>query len=226
MTNIAIQTVETVNYVDSRVFCVTLGLNHSDWLTNTLKPNQALIEEAFGTLRFQNGYVSLRRGGKKETLYIDLTEDQAYLLIGFCRTTPEVVQARINLIKAFSEARQKLVELQTLTQKPSVYLPAWQAARHSAKEVHTAFQRACLTNGYPAKHVHDAITVRVTGMTAKQARELPLIGEDLTIGLDHQPSDDHLGQIGQVKLKFASYSKANESWQDRLNRAFWDCYPE
>ena len=63
--------------VDSRLIAEVLGVNHGDWVRNIIKKYQAEIEEDFGQLRFENGYVNIPNGGKKETVYALLTEDQA-----------------------------------------------------------------------------------------------------------------------------------------------------
>ena len=56
--------------VDSRLIAEILGVSHGDWVRNIIYKYQAEIEEDFGQLRFENGYVNIPNGGKKETIYV------------------------------------------------------------------------------------------------------------------------------------------------------------
>jgi len=94
--------------VDSRLIAEVLGVSHSDWVRNIIKKYQAEIEEDFGAIRFQNGYVNIPNGGKKETVYVLLTEDQATCLMTYSKNTDQVRAAKRNLVKSFAKAKDLL----------------------------------------------------------------------------------------------------------------------
>lgn len=58
-------------------------------------------------------------------------------------------------------------------------------ARMFAATEHEKFQRTCVKLGYAANHVHDYMTKQMHGLTAAEARELPLVAGDESIGLNH-----------------------------------------
>lgn len=96
--------------------------------------------------------------------------------------------------------------------------PEWLESREGLKRVHGAFQVACERKHHPAWLVHDAITFLVTGKTAEMARKEPLVGEDDSIGLDHQPVSEDLRTIARIKLRYSGLKAG--SWQDQVNRAY------
>ena len=94
--------------VDSRLIAEILGVSHGDWVRNIIYKYQAEIEEDFGQLRFENGYVNIPNGGKKETIYVLLTEDQSMCLMTYSKNTDQVRAAKRNLVKSFSKAKDLL----------------------------------------------------------------------------------------------------------------------
>ena len=50
------------------------------------------------------------QGGRSITRYALLTEDQCYFVLTLMRNNPKVVKAKLNLVKAFSNARAQLAE--------------------------------------------------------------------------------------------------------------------
>lgn len=90
--------------VDSRLIANRLGIEH-ETLMNTLKKHQSVMEQDFGVLRFENGKV--KNTGRPQK-FVYLTEDQATFLMTLSRNSPEVVQCKSSLVKAFSRARQLL----------------------------------------------------------------------------------------------------------------------
>jgi phage regulator Rha-like protein len=93
--------------VDSRLIATALGVEHSDWFQNVVKKHQAQTEQAFGIIRFENGEIK-GRGRREKFAY--LTEDQSTFLMTLSRNTPEVIECKIRLVKAFSEAKKLLLE--------------------------------------------------------------------------------------------------------------------
>lgn len=93
--------------VDSRLIAEELGIEHESFM-RTLDNNKDVAEEAFGVFRFEIGKpVTGSKGGRPEK-YVLLTEDQATFLMTLSRNTPEVVQCKIKLVKAFSRAKELL----------------------------------------------------------------------------------------------------------------------
>jgi len=93
--------------VDSRLIAQELDVNHSDWYQNVIinKKFQPYAEQAFGILRFKNGEIKGRGQPEKFAL---LTEEQATFYMTLSRNTPEVVQLKLKLVKAFFEAKKRL----------------------------------------------------------------------------------------------------------------------
>ena len=93
--------------VDSRLVAQELVVNHSDWYQNVItnKKFQPYAEQAFGILRFENGEIKGRGQPEK---FVLLTEEQATFYMTLSRNTPEVVQLKLKLVKAFFEAKRKL----------------------------------------------------------------------------------------------------------------------
>ncbi len=102
----------------------------------------------------------------------------------------------------------------------------WRVARLDAKSVHVAFQRACVSSHYSAKDVHNLITKLVTGYTAIEARELPVVEGREEVALNHQPSPEQLLTIARVKLAFSAMNKEGEPWKDRVYRAVFKVCPD
>lgn len=90
--------------VDSRLVAQELGIEHESFV-RTIGNYESLIEKEFGILRFEIG--EIRGRGQPEKYYL-LTEDQATFLMTLSRNTPEVVCCKLNLVKAFSKAKELL----------------------------------------------------------------------------------------------------------------------
>lgn len=90
--------------VDSRLVSQELGIEHESFV-RTIRNYESLIEEEFGILRFEIGEI---QGRGQPGRYYFLTEDQATFLMTLSRNTPEVVRCKINLVKAFSKAKDLL----------------------------------------------------------------------------------------------------------------------
>lgn len=93
--------------IDSRLIAQELGVNHSDWYQNVIinERFRPYAEQAFGILRFENGEIKGRGQPEK---FVFFTEEQATFYMTLSRNTPEVVQLKLKLVKAFFDARQKL----------------------------------------------------------------------------------------------------------------------
>lgn len=103
--------------VDSRLIARQLGNRHRDTRELIERYKDELRE--FGVVPFQTDKPVGPKGGRPER-YALLNEDQAFALLSLSRNTKRVVQMKMALIKAFSEAR-KAAELH------QEYLPAYHA---------------------------------------------------------------------------------------------------
>lgn len=113
----------------------------------------------------------------------------------------------------------KPIEAEKVNELIPSYSPSWKLSREYSKSIHAAFVQACKQKGHPGAQVHDYITMLVCGQTASDARENnPLIGEDETIGLDHQPSPEDLETIANIKLRYAGLTKG--TWKEQVERAY------
>lgn len=90
---------------DSRLIAEQLGNQHESTI-KTVKAYAADFRQ-FGVLRFEIGKPpSGSKGGRPEE-YALLNEDQCYLLLTYSRNTPRTRALKINLVKAFREARER-----------------------------------------------------------------------------------------------------------------------
>ncbi len=86
--------------VDTRVLAGQLGNQHENTYDLVKRYEADFLE--LGILRFETGEIVGRGQPEKYAL---LNEDQCYLLLTYSRNTPKVRKLKINLIKAFREAR-------------------------------------------------------------------------------------------------------------------------
>ena len=94
------------NRIDSRLVAKSLGIEH-EYFRDTLTKYQPELEE-LGLLRFQTGAVKTEGGrGAKYVKYALLNEDQAIFAATLSRNTKQVVDFKLALTKAFSDARKK-----------------------------------------------------------------------------------------------------------------------
>ncbi|THG83904.1 hypothetical protein E5198_06300 [Pseudomonas sp. A-1] len=100
--NITLTTYKGEPRVDSRLIAEQLGNQHEN--TYDLVKRYAEDFRQFGILRFETGEITGR--GQPEQ-YALLNEDQCYLLLTYSRNTPRARALKINLVKAFREARDR-----------------------------------------------------------------------------------------------------------------------
>lgn len=90
--------------VDSRVIAEQLGIQHENSYDQLKKYRADFVE--LGVLRFETGKPSGHKGGRPEKFAL-LNEDQAYLLLSYSRNTKKVRRLKVNLVKAFRDARHR-----------------------------------------------------------------------------------------------------------------------
>lgn len=108
--------------IDTRLLAQHLGIKHRN-VFELLQDHKADFEE-LGILRFQTGEI---RGRGQPEKFALLNEDQAYLLLTYSRNTAKVRNLKVNLVKAFRDARRAL-DVRKLE-----YLPAYHALHDAIK---------------------------------------------------------------------------------------------
>jgi phage regulator Rha-like protein len=103
MSNLSVIERDGALVIDSRLIAQDLGVQHKNFL-ETLDKYQNLIEESFGIIAFETR--KSERGRSERVAY--LNEDQATFVMTLSRNTDRVVQCKIALVKAFSEAKRQL----------------------------------------------------------------------------------------------------------------------
>ena len=116
-TNLSLTTFKNESRVDSRLLAKHLGNQHRHVI--------ALIEKyadkfgGFSQLLFKNAVGARLQGGGNPERYALLTEDQAFFLLTLSRNSPRVVNLKVKLVQAFSEARR------VADQRQTEYLPTY-----------------------------------------------------------------------------------------------------
>ncbi|MEA5603691.1 phage antirepressor KilAC domain-containing protein [Nostoc sp. UHCC 0252] len=128
MTNLTVQTINSILVVDSRLIAAEVGIEHRA-LKQVIKSYEADFAE-FGNINISN--VDIIGPGKPETFYY-LTEDQSYLALTYVKNTAEARQAKKNLIHAFKAAREALAQ-PTQPKLPSNYKEALLALVEAEEE--------------------------------------------------------------------------------------------
>ena len=123
--------------IDSRLLAQRLGVKHKNTIELLQKHKTAFLE--LGKVPFQTEALPGSRTGQKERFAL-LNEDQAYFLLSLSRNTARVVRLKLDLVKAFAQAR-KAVAVRELE-----YLPAYH-------DLHNAIARAA-GDSPNAKWVH------------------------------------------------------------------------
>lgn len=108
--------------LDSRLIAQHLGIKHRN-LFELVESHKSDFAE-LGILRFQTGVIKGRGQPEK---FVPLNEDQAYLLLTYSRNTKKVCALKLNLVKAFREAR-RANEIRT-----AEYLPEYHALHDAIK---------------------------------------------------------------------------------------------
>ena len=93
--------------IDSRLIATELVVSHKSFL-ETIRKHQNEIEAAFGQLHFQTASVQNNVGAVNNVTFAYLNEEQAAFAMTLSRNTSQVVKAKINLVKKFSEAKKAL----------------------------------------------------------------------------------------------------------------------
>ena len=115
--SLSLTTLNHESRVDSRLLAAHLGNQHKHVI--------ALIEKyadkfrGFSQLLFKNAVGARLQGGGNLERYALLTEDQAFFLLTLSRNSDHVVDLKVKLVQAFSEARR------VADQRQTEYLPTY-----------------------------------------------------------------------------------------------------
>ena len=110
--------------IDSRIVANELGVAPRN--TYELVDNYHKEFQEFGQLRFQTEVGERRQGGGNPVKFYLLNEDQTYFLMTLVRNTPEAVQLKKRLVKAFAQYRMAANPLE-LAPAPSLELETLRA---------------------------------------------------------------------------------------------------
>jgi phage regulator Rha-like protein len=105
--------------VDSRLVAEALGIQHKYVLANIIKYKDKLEQLGFLAVNSQNPTQKGVRG--RPARFAWLNENQATFVMTLSRNTDQVVEAKLKLVKAFSQAKQVIQEtrLQSQPQQPN-----------------------------------------------------------------------------------------------------------
>lgn len=108
--------------IDSRLIAQHLGIKHRN-MFELVESHKSDFAE-LGILPFQTGEIKGRGQPEK---YVLLNEDQSYLLLTYSRNTTKVRALKLNLVKAFREARR------AFDIRKAEYLPEYHALHDAIK---------------------------------------------------------------------------------------------
>ena len=154
--------------IDSRLLLAKQLDNQHENTFDLIKRYEADFLE-LGVLRFKTGKPPAGPKGGRPEQYVLLNEDQSYLLLTYSRNTPKVRWLKVNLVKAFREARDhsRVTDAQ--------YLPFYHALH---EEVSALAQRAKECGNTTPEHIFHINANKVLnaalGITAGQREALTL----------------------------------------------------
>lgn len=158
---LALVATKTESRVDSRLLAQQLGGDHDNVVT--LVTNYRSDFEQLGVVLFQTEKPTPGSKGGRPERFALLNEDQAYLLLTYRRNTAKVRALKVQLVKAFAQARRAAAVRQT------DYLPAYHAMQERIHE---------LAQGSPNEHfIHMNVAKLVNkaaGIEAGQRPNAPL----------------------------------------------------
>ena len=106
MTNLTVSERDSVLVVDSRLIAESLGIAHKNFLA-TIEKYRSHIESTFGIIAFET---RKSKRGKPEK-FAWLTEEQSTFLMALSRNTEKVVNCKLELVKAFTEAKRLIKQV-------------------------------------------------------------------------------------------------------------------
>jgi phage antirepressor YoqD-like protein len=151
MTNLIVQNINSNFVIDSRLIAKELGILHKNF-KELIKTYRADFEE-FGQVALVAEAGDIRYA---ETFYY-LNENQSYLSLTYSNNTPKVRRAKINLVRAFDQAKSALT-----LKLPENYIQALECLLLAEKEKEAlalvaADAQAKLVHLTPKAEMYDAV---------------------------------------------------------------------
>lgn len=154
-------------YTLSNIIAEGVGIKHRS-ITRTIRKHEKDFEE-FGKLGFK---IRPSDSGQNEKIYI-LNEEQATLLITYLKNTDIVREFKKRLVKEFYKLKEEIINfrIQREIEKPI------------RKNLTDAINEWEYKNKWSYKSITDLMFKSVTGLIAKQLRELRGTGNDIALNL-------------------------------------------
>ena len=218
---------DTDGFINGTAMCVAHGKLIKNWFHNydTLELIEALAEDFGMEIKEKNYALSYatsvsalypeliiaKQGSPANGGGVWLHPDLAIQLAQWC--SPRFA------LQVSRWVREWLIKQQQSEAPPrrQQALQDWKKSREFSKCCHKGFEAGCWRLGLQPWLVHDALTKLVTGYTAVEHRQLALIGDDRSVGLDHVASSEALELIGIAKQLFVGYRKGTLS--ERISRS-------
>ena len=208
MSNLTVQEKDRVLVVDSRLVAIELGIKHKSFM-ETVRKHEKQTEQAFGILRFETAEI-IGKGQPEKFVY--LTEEQSIFMMTLSRNTEKVVQCKIQLVKAFSEARKLLEKVNSTQTNQDSNNPPLPSARERLENISLGMDLLSDLGGWDERTqillkdqvrnilLGDKLQPSPQGITNRQPRlEYPV--SDRAIDLGYRPTNSQLQQIGKRAKK-------------------------
>ena len=208
MTNLSINDRNGVLVVDSRLVADSLLIKHKNFLA-TIEKYLSQIESSFGAVAFETREFKTKQGNRSVERYAYLTEEQSIFLMTLSRNTERVVECKIQLVKAFSEAKKLLEKTRAArTHNESNNPPKLPSARERLETIRLGMDLFSELGGWDERTqvqlkdqirnilLADRLQPSPQGITDRQPRlEYPV--SDRAIDLGYRPTHGQLLQIGK-----------------------------
>ena len=207
MSSLSVCEKDRVLVIDSRLIAQELGIKHKSFM-ETIRKHEKQTEQAFGILRFETAEIN---GKGQPEKFVYLTEEQSLFMMTLSRNTERVVQCKIQLVKAFTEARKLLEKTRAArTNQESNNPPSLPSARERLETISLGMNLLEDLGGWDERtqvllkdQVRNILLAdklqpspSPTGINNQQPRlEYPV--SDRAIDLGYRPKFNQLLQIGK-----------------------------
>ncbi len=211
MTTLSVREKDGVLVVDSRLIAIELGIKHKSFM-ETIRKHEKQTEQAFGGLRFETAVPDKPTGNPPQFVY--LTEEQSIFMMTLSRNTERVVQCKIQLVKAFSEAKKLLEETRAARTHNKSYTPPLPSARERLETISLGMdlledlggwdERTAILLKDQVRNILLAEQLQPSLTEENQAlapRRLEYPVSDRAIDLGYRPTNSQLQQIGKRAKK-------------------------
>ena len=215
MNTLSVQEKDGVLVIDSRLIAIELGIKHNDWMRNVVAKYQRQTEQAFGHLRFENATVTNSVGAVNKVRFVYLTEEQSLFFMTLSRNTERVVQCKIQLVKAFSEAKKLLEKTKSTQTNQESNIPSLSSARERLETIRLGMDLFSELGGCDERTqvqlkdqirnilLADKLQPSLTQNSQTEPPRLEYPVSDRAIDLGYRPTHGQLLQIGKrVKKRY------------------------